>query len=329
MTYNDPTCGGGMSRAVPMALGAATGIRALEMDLGGHLRGVTFPQVWTAGENTAVCCVSRASTLGGIVTQTFGGGWGGPPGTTKIQSGWVFHDDGSVSFLNERFEQVSCGQVAQRGCTCGFYAYYRHGLHTYVNRDRAAAIISGYGRVTLGTKGFRAEKARIIALVKPLAVTEAEEEVARIERRWHEIRDILADLDTIRISRHTQAIMVFAAAAVGVTFSRPVNALLATAAIVAILGWAAVSHATHRTALLAVRTAAYSTRDELVRRAKSLTSSPDSAIRRWRRVQEQYPTIPTFDTLEQALAEYPTSDYSSFVDLPSNDPGEEEEEEES
>jgi len=57
-------------------------------------------------------------------------------------------------------------RVGSKGCSCGFYAYY-NGRNTYYNHATIAAIIEGYGVVTYGSEGFRAEKCRIVAAVNP------------------------------------------------------------------------------------------------------------------------------------------------------------------
>lgn len=47
------------------------------------------------------------------------------------------------------------------GCGCGFWAY--HDGSSYP-AGPVSGVIEGYGRVTIGPRGFRAEKARIVAL---------------------------------------------------------------------------------------------------------------------------------------------------------------------
>lgn len=72
----------------------------------------------------------------------------------------------SVGLQSPRREHVP----ANPACTCGFYAY-THVQPLFDNSTTATysvfGLIQGYGTVTLGTKGFRAEKARIIALTVP------------------------------------------------------------------------------------------------------------------------------------------------------------------
>lgn len=55
--------------------------------------------------------------------------------------------------------------TAGRGCSCGFYAYF-HPKDAFYS-GAVQGVVEGYGRVTLGSKGFRAEKARILGLVAP------------------------------------------------------------------------------------------------------------------------------------------------------------------
>lgn len=52
----------------------------------------------------------------------------------------------------------------QSDCTCGFYAHYLP-LESYAYyNNRVYGVIEASGRILMGTKGFRAEKARIVAL---------------------------------------------------------------------------------------------------------------------------------------------------------------------
>jgi len=51
-------------------------------------------------------------------------------------------------------------------CAHGFYGYYE-GSNDYKHKGRINAVIEGYGEVVIGTRGFRAMKARIIALHFP------------------------------------------------------------------------------------------------------------------------------------------------------------------
>ncbi|KAE8763915.1 hypothetical protein [Georgenia thermotolerans] len=121
-----------------LVLGSVRGRRSFCVLPDGRLTGVFFPQVWQPGENRASCFHD-----GGVVVRE-------PDGRLAVR-GYSVRDIGAAHGL--------------QGCTCGFYAYYR--ADPYARPRRVSGIIEGYGRVVLGTKGFRAQKARLVALVLP------------------------------------------------------------------------------------------------------------------------------------------------------------------
>jgi hypothetical protein len=83
-------------------------------------------------------------------------------------------------------------RVANQDCTCGYYAYYdierehSRGYDPFSESSCIRAIIEGYGLVTVGTRGFRAQKARLVALIgqrseEPLARLVVDDGVERVE----------------------------------------------------------------------------------------------------------------------------------------------------
>lgn len=52
-------------------------------------------------------------------------------------------------------------------CGCGFYAKYRPQWNQISPSVAVRGIIEAKGRIILGTKGFRAQQARIVALIRP------------------------------------------------------------------------------------------------------------------------------------------------------------------
>lgn len=48
-------------------------------------------------------------------------------------------------------------------CRCGFYAY-TDGSRNLPGHDEAVAAVEGYGQVVIGSRGFRAQQARVVAL---------------------------------------------------------------------------------------------------------------------------------------------------------------------
>ncbi|MHB1063185.1 MAG: hypothetical protein ACYC1Z_01600 [Georgenia sp.] len=119
-----------------LVLGSVRGRRSFGVLPDGRLTGLYYTQAWAAGENQASCFHE-----GGVLVELPGG---------------------SVAVRGAHSRSIGTTHGLQ-GCTCGFYAYYR--ADPYARSGRISGIIEGFGRVVLGTQGFRAEKARILALV--------------------------------------------------------------------------------------------------------------------------------------------------------------------
>lgn len=64
------------------------------------------------------------------------------------------------------FSPRACNGV-EPGCRCGFYAYWtlnHHALGWSPFEHYIVGVIEGFGKTTIGERGFRCEKARIVAL---------------------------------------------------------------------------------------------------------------------------------------------------------------------
>ncbi|TRW43636.1 hypothetical protein [Georgenia yuyongxinii] len=123
-----------------LVLGSVRGRRSFGMTTDGHLTGLFYSQVWHPGENRASCLHD-----GGVVVR---------------------RPDGGIGVRWSSAREIGAGHGLQ-GCTCGFYAYYRE--DPFASSRRISGIVEGYGRVVLGTGGFRCEKARVLALLRPPA----------------------------------------------------------------------------------------------------------------------------------------------------------------
>lgn len=138
----------------PFYAGALTGLRTFGVSPDGLLTGVFFEQPWMSSVVEARCSYDRAAR-------------------SRVGAAASIFDFSSLT--------RACGgnpeqhEVGTLGCTCGFYAYFdgrndylRHGstLH-YGAAERVAGVIEGFGVATVGSRGFRAAKARIVALVLP------------------------------------------------------------------------------------------------------------------------------------------------------------------
>lgn len=113
----------------PLVAGSLIGIRAFRVRGDGTLTGVAYEVPYEEGENEAKCMI------------------------------------GASTWLQQH-------KMAGLHCSCGFYAYFHKGHSAYLplmdyGERMVTGLIEGYGRCTVGSLGFRAEKAKIIALVLP------------------------------------------------------------------------------------------------------------------------------------------------------------------
>jgi hypothetical protein len=123
------------------AVGSIKGLRSWSIDDKGRLRGVTHPAIWTPGENVSAC---RA-----------------PSGPIGLHCG-----DPACALcrhLPTSQPKPPAAHTFDPECQCGFWAYDEVGFEEHGD---AVGIIEGYGRTTIGTKGFRCEKAKIVALCR-------------------------------------------------------------------------------------------------------------------------------------------------------------------
>ncbi len=75
--------------------------------------------------------------------------------------------NGSLTSVCERFtglgEEKEDHSSPELDCTCGIYAHYLP-LESYERTHNVFGVVEASGRLLMGTKGFRAEKAKIVAL---------------------------------------------------------------------------------------------------------------------------------------------------------------------
>lgn len=128
--------------AIPFAVGSLTGIRCWRVTPDGTLLAVNHSYRYAPGENKAGCAM------------------GLPMGTVRVDYPRVTHLD---------------HHAGVQWCSCGFYAYYSGGdtYNQYAGYETITGIVQAYGRCTYGRNGFRAEKLKILAIVNPF-LTDAE-----------------------------------------------------------------------------------------------------------------------------------------------------------
>lgn len=139
----------------PFVAGSLVGLRAFSVDSLGRLVGPSFGGVFKPGENVAECRPTHMQRAFRQlrVAMTYSVGGKEYPATAKV--------------ANES-EPESPHVVGNADCSCGYYAYF-DGTNGYAEPVRVEAVIEGYGVCTVGDRGFRAGKARLLALIYPEA----------------------------------------------------------------------------------------------------------------------------------------------------------------
>jgi hypothetical protein len=149
------------------------GARSFDVDNLGRLTGVTYKDVWTPGENVSHCYAPRpvaygSADLDSLRTQL---------AAINYTISWTF---GGASAPRE----PRTDEHPMTSCKCGFYGYY-DGSNDYGKPARVSGVVEGYGEVVVGTRGFRATKARIVALT-----IEADVPTHLATRVRHNYRDV-------------------------------------------------------------------------------------------------------------------------------------------
>jgi hypothetical protein len=149
----------------PFVAGSLIGLRAFAIDSLGRLLGPTYRQVFKPGENEAECRKPEGSLYANMMV-TYNRLMASPMALG------AFPAPATVTFNEPRLSEAAVEKpkpahaLAGVSCQCGFYAYFDGG-NDYGGRSRVTAVIEGYGVCTVGTRGFRASKAKLLALVEP------------------------------------------------------------------------------------------------------------------------------------------------------------------
>lgn len=186
-----------------LSIEPVVGVRVFDVDSRGRLRGVTHKDVWRPGENVAECHArkpalpehpdNRDRQLTSLLTRGAQPSGYNPPhyvdfhdplGTAKSQRRAGAKRDELVKEWKAECARINA-EWETHGldkCDHGFWAFYEPNVE-YASAARVFGIVEGYGEVVIGTKGFRASKARIVALSLPNAASEVEDYGRSLVRR--------------------------------------------------------------------------------------------------------------------------------------------------
>lgn len=156
-----------------LALGTVRGTRSFNVDPDGGLTGVIHRDPWSGDVNHATCHrrVPGPCRCGAATSHPMGFG-------SMMTVSGRNHTDGCTG-------ESPCtpdATVPTLDCRCGFYAYF--GADDYAELYRASGVIEGFGRTVVGARGFRAQKARILALYLPPDVDDPDAAKAASEPGW-------------------------------------------------------------------------------------------------------------------------------------------------
>lgn len=144
----------------PFIAGTIVGLRSFRVTPNNMLTACTGTgEQWQPGVNVAECRPRNAFAAGGITARQFANSIRRLSAAVKGQP------------EPEPLPEPPAHRVAQVECTCGWYAYFDTESNPHHEPGNALGLIEGFGTVTIGARGFRAEKARLLALIDPNAIS--------------------------------------------------------------------------------------------------------------------------------------------------------------
>lgn len=156
----------------PFIMGTLRGSRSFGVTPTGHLTGVVFRRVWYPGTNHADCRVEVGWEIPGRGIADTLTPVNSPPaeGGSPWRLGWEWSIGTERGFITSKpkplWQDFDAPGHDIADCNCGFYGFFNGSLD-YADDHRASGIVEGFGMVNVGTRGFRASKARVIALYMP------------------------------------------------------------------------------------------------------------------------------------------------------------------
>lgn len=172
------------------AAGTITGIRSFKIDEYNRLTGVSYQEVWKPGVNEATCKANNETAVSAwigysVVKSPVKGDESQEMIEIKdAQQRTVFYGSNPPSYVLNAVTAIQQAtqtsdddpdankhRVGNVDCTCGFYAYFDTNDNPYhKSGEQVMGIVEAHGTVSVGSRGFRAQKAQLQALIIPSAV---------------------------------------------------------------------------------------------------------------------------------------------------------------
>lgn len=265
---------------------------------------MTYRWPWRDGENVAECLVTEPKAVGVKGTR---GVW---PAISApyVMGGVIFTDDPDHEPVPaENMRWARCNGL-EATCGCGFYAYHDN-ASMYASPGpgcRVQGIVEAYGRVVLGTQGYRAEKARILAIVVP-PPTEAARRRRELDKARLDIHEALALVDAALAKPWWKQTLIVAylgvAAALGV--AALVNPAWRTAGVTLAGYCLANARITHITIVKQLKAMKESLTDDLKRAQEARAALPQDYSLHVERCKERYPSVKFYTNVTDMLDDYP------------------------
>lgn len=131
----------------PLIAGSIVGLRSFGVDTLGRLTGVNFKSVFTPDVNAAICRGDTRRSPFAFLTMPHMMSLPCECPACKTPQSKKNHRPGTLD------------------CTCGYYAYFDREANPYHKDGNMLGLVEGFGNVTVGSRGFRAEKAKLVALI--------------------------------------------------------------------------------------------------------------------------------------------------------------------
>lgn len=294
---------------MPFVNGAARGGRAFFLGQDGWLRGITYRQVWLPGENEAVCMVTKQPPAGRRVH------WDDLP--FKTGGVWFpYGREGATPNLLPEHEWASCEGLA-KDCACGFYAYHAQQGYGYAAGpaggwgQRVEGIVEAYGKIILGSQGYRAQKARVVAVYLPPPSSgdmEAMKRKAELQVMKAEAQALL-DQPLNGYARGTILGLIGAATsgALFVATRSPVDLLLTA-------GWALLAAAVEHSSRKDWRWHNEELRRFIAAVTRDLEACPPSFSETHQKMRENYPDLAVYTSKEEMVNDWPIASMVHLVE---------------